>query len=89
VNLDMTDDDHLLKQAMMTAHDYMHSAVTDIDECFGRGYAEKNPNFVAAYMHVAARDFDTAMRVKYGPPDTHLPDALNEIANAIRAVAKK
>jgi hypothetical protein len=62
----MTSDDNLLRQAHMTAHDYMMYAKSDIDELFGNDFAAKHPELVAAYMQVAARDFDTAMRTKYG-----------------------
>jgi len=47
----------LLKQASMTAHTYMHSAIKDIDDCFGKGYAEAHPELVGTYMQVAAIDY--------------------------------
>ncbi len=49
--------DTLMKQAMMTAHDYMNHARFDIDEMFGDGFARNNPSLVAAYMQTAAIDF--------------------------------
>jgi hypothetical protein len=49
--------DDLMKQAMMTAHDYMSHARFDIDEMFGEGFARANPSLVAAYMQTAALDF--------------------------------
>jgi len=47
----------LMKQAMMTAHDYMYDARYEIDKMFGEGYAAKNPALVAAYMQTAALDY--------------------------------
>lgn len=52
----------LLRQAPMTAHDYMFHALKDIDELFGDGYAAKNPELVGVYMKVCAMDYDTATR---------------------------
>lgn len=49
--------DDLMKQAMMTAHDYMVHAIHDIDEKLGSGYAQAHPELVAAYMQAAALDF--------------------------------
>jgi len=51
----------LLKQASMTAHDYMHAAVRNINEFYGDGYAEKNPVLVGAFMQTAAHDFGMAV----------------------------
>lgn len=50
-----------VRQAGMTAHDYLVRAKSDIDEVFGEGYAKKNPCLVAAYMQVACADFSTAI----------------------------
>lgn len=49
--------DTLMRQASMTACDYMIHAVEDIDRIFGEGYAAKNPELVAAYINTAAIDF--------------------------------
>lgn len=49
----------LMRQAHMTAHDYMIQAVDDIDNKFGKGFAAKNPQLIAAYMNTAAVDFAT------------------------------
>jgi hypothetical protein len=58
------DYDTLLRQASMTAHDYMMNAKSDIDEMFGAGYAAKHPELVAAYMQTAARDLHTSTIAK-------------------------
>lgn len=47
----------LMKQAAMTAHDYMIDAVAAIDKKFGEGYARAHPELIAAYMQTAALDF--------------------------------
>jgi hypothetical protein len=53
----------LLRQAPMTAHDYMMHAISDIDELLGKGYAAKHPELIAAYMQTAAIDFATGIAV--------------------------
>jgi hypothetical protein len=53
--------DTLMRQAHMTAHDYMMYAKADIDELFGAGYAAQHTDLVAAYMTTAAADFHTAI----------------------------
>ena len=44
--------DTLLRQASLTAEEYMTEAIERIDKSFGQGYAKKNPNLVAAFMKV-------------------------------------
>jgi len=51
----------LMRQAQMTAHDYMHSAKNDAGELFGAGFAIRHPELVAAYMQTAAMDFGAAV----------------------------
>lgn len=70
----MLDASQAMKQAMMTAHDYMNSARYDIDKMFGEGYAAKNPALVAAYMQTAAIDYAAS----YGLDQISV--ALNRIA---------
>ena len=52
--------DELMQQASMTADAYLRVAKQRIDAAFGRGYAAKHPDLVAAFMATAARDFQTA-----------------------------
>jgi hypothetical protein len=59
--------DDLMRQAQMTAHDYMLGASTDIDRVFGEGVARKHPELVAAYIQTAALDFGAAI---YCPANT-------------------
>ena len=61
--------DTLLKQASDTAQAYMIRAKYDINEQFGEGYAKDHPELVAAYMKVAAMDFQTMAKVKIAEGD--------------------
>jgi hypothetical protein len=61
--------DTLMRQAMMTAADYLADAVRSIDAEFGAGYAKQNPALVAAYMQTAAADYAatvTAQQIRAG-----------------------
>lgn len=51
----------LLRQAPMTADEYMTKAIRDIDELLGKGYAKQHPELIATYMQTAAIDFGTAI----------------------------
>jgi hypothetical protein len=52
----------LMKQATMTAHDYLLKAVRDIDEVLGdHDSAINHPALIAAYMQIAATDLGTAV----------------------------
>jgi hypothetical protein len=55
----------LMHQARLTAHDYMNSAHDCVEQTFGDGFCEKNPDaasrLIAGYMTTAAMDFGTAI----------------------------
>jgi len=51
----------LLRQAPMTAHDYMMKAISDIDELLGEGYAKKHPELIGAYMQTASIDYGASI----------------------------
>jgi hypothetical protein len=70
--------DLLFRQASMTAHDYFHAAIHDIDEKFGDGYAKSHPELVGAFMRTCAADFAATW--------TH--DVLEEIESALGRVAE-
>jgi hypothetical protein len=76
----MTDADTLMRQAHMTAHDYMLNARVDIDSIFGAGYAKAHPELVAAYMQTAVRDFHTTFTVHSQQTLVH---AIDRIADAL------
>lgn len=73
--------DTLLRQASMTASDYMRHARSEIDKVFGEGYAEKNPVLVAAFMQTAAADFGATSTQKV------IGEALEEISSSLRDIA--
>jgi hypothetical protein len=62
---------------LMTAHDYMLAAKVDIENLFGREYAVKHSELVAAYMHVVAYDLRTMLEDQ-DREETPLPDDLFE-----------
>jgi hypothetical protein len=70
-----------MRQASMTAHDYMRAAKTEIDKVFGDGYATKNPALVGAFIQTCAADYGAAIQAKI------LGGALLEVANSLRVVA--
>jgi hypothetical protein len=72
----------LLKQAGMTAADYLSDAVRHIDKTFGDGYAKANPLLVAEFMRVAGNDFNTASAVKV------MSAALRELAFNVERIAE-
>lgn len=47
----------MMRQAGMTATDYMSDAVDEIDRKFGEGYAATHPELVGAFMQTAASDY--------------------------------
>jgi hypothetical protein len=51
----------LLRQAPMTANEYLLSAVDHIDEKLGKGYAKAHPELIAAFMQASAVDLGTAV----------------------------
>jgi hypothetical protein len=54
----------LLRQASMTANEYLRNAITDIDDRLGKGYAKADPELIAAYMQTAALDMAAATIAK-------------------------
>jgi hypothetical protein len=87
-----------MRQAPMTAHDYLLSAVHDIDEVLGKGYARAHPELMAAFIQTAALDFGAAVIARaieglaeplrsdhplQGETLDGLESALNAIADAI------
>jgi hypothetical protein len=51
----------LMRQAWMTAEDYLHYAIEGIDKYLGDGYAKRHPELIAAYMRTAAADFQAGV----------------------------
>lgn len=55
----MLSDEQLMHQAADTTQFYMTTARRRIDELFGEGYAEKNPQLIGDFMKSAAIDLAT------------------------------
>ena len=53
--------DELMKQAVMTAQDYLAYGVEKIDRIFDGGYAKEHPELVGAFIQTCAADFHTTM----------------------------
>jgi hypothetical protein len=68
----------LLRQAPMTACEYMRCAIHDIDTTFGKGYAKAHPELIAAYMQTASVDMAGAVIARA------IDRAVREVAEAIR-----
>ena len=71
--------DTLFKQAPMTAHSYLINAINDLDEQFGKGYAQAHPELVAAYMNVCNHEFGNSALI------IAIQEATTEIAAALEA----
>ncbi len=50
----------LMRQAGMTAAEYLSKAVDEIDSQFGEGFSKSHPDLVGAFMRTAALDFASA-----------------------------
>lgn len=61
----------------MTAHEHLLQCRKILDEQFGEGYAEQNPQLLAAMIQASAQDFHSAMLIK------HLELELGRIHEAI------
>jgi hypothetical protein len=70
--------DTLLRQAPMTAEEYLRAAVRSIDEQFEKGYAQKHPELVAAFMQVCVKDMGTSTLV------VAIQEAASQIAQALQ-----
>lgn len=63
--MSITADYHtLMRQASMTAAEYMSEGADKIDAMFGDGYAKKHPELLAAFMTAAALDYGAAAITK-------------------------
>jgi hypothetical protein len=68
-----------MRQAQMTADDYMRGAINYIDGQLGEGYAKKHPELIGAFMRTCAADYDTVL----------LSTALGEdIVHALRLISR-
>ena len=51
----------LLRQAPMTANEYLLSAIDHIDQALGKGYAKAHPELIGAFMQASAMDLGAAV----------------------------
>lgn len=78
------DFDTLMRQASMTATDYLSAACTAIDDQFGEGHAKANPALVASFMQVAASDFNTSCTAKvFGAAIKNIGWSLDNLADKL------
>lgn len=74
----------LMRQAVMTACDYMANAIQDIDYRLGDGYAADHPELIAAYMKTAAQDYQSGvMYAAFNDLLTRLDETVQGIVSAI------
>lgn len=71
----------IMKQAGMTAHDYMLKAIESIDKQMGSGYSKAHPELVASFMQTCALDYMTVILSQT------LQEAATDIGNAIEQAA--
>ena len=74
--------DTIIRQASLTAEEYMRAAVSSIDEQFGNGFAKANPVLVAAFMNAAALDGAAMVQAKVN--GAALQDLANEVGSLQR-----
>lgn len=53
--------DTLLRQGPMTTHDILYKIVNTVDECFGEGYSDKNPQLVGQLVQASIFDLGAAV----------------------------
>lgn len=56
--------DLLVEDSVDHASVFLREAVKKIDTVFGKGYAKKNPNLVAAFMQCAVTELTAAVRAQ-------------------------
>jgi len=75
------DSQTLLRQAPMTANEYLISAIDHIDNQLGKGYAAKHPELIAAFMQTSAFDLGAAVVAR---AIEGITPAIESVAEAIR-----
>ena len=87
--------DQLMKQATMTAHEYVLNARMDIDEQFGEGTAYEHPELVAVHIQVQVLDLGAAIisqQVRCGldllaETNARLANAVERLVDALPPIA--
>jgi hypothetical protein len=75
--------DGLMRQASMTADEYLWRAIEDIDKRLGKGYAKAHPELIAAYMQAASTDCAGAIIAQ------QVRAGLDRIAEQIQAASEQ
>ena len=75
----------LLRQAPMTADEYLHSAIDCIDERLGKGYAKQHPELIGAFMQAAAIDLGTAVIARAIESLGAVADAISGLDESLRS----
>lgn len=74
--------DALFQQAPMTAATYMKTAVREIDELFGEGFAKKHPELIGQFMMTSAIDLMTGTLGKIAQEELgNVSAALTDVAS--------
>jgi hypothetical protein len=73
----------LLRQAPMTANEYLLSAVDRIDQKLGKGYAKQHPELIAAFMQASAIDLGAAVIARAIESLAGISASLDQIAGAM------
>jgi hypothetical protein len=76
---------NLLRQAPMTANEYLLSAIDHIDYQLGTGYAKQHPELIAASMQTSAIDLGTAVIARAIESIGAVADAINEAHEVLRS----
>ena len=75
----------LMRQAPMTAGEYMDAAVLEIDKKFGKGYAKAHPELVGAFIQTAALDFGASVIARAIQDGLEPLDNLSSFPEAMRS----
>jgi hypothetical protein len=74
----------LLRQAPMTANEYLMSAIDHIDQQLGNDYAKQHPELIATFMQTSAIDLGTAVIARAVESlSNSLVGALNEMQESV------
>lgn len=81
--------DTLLRQASMTAAEYLDRAIDNIDNALGEGYAKKHPELIAAMIKTAAKDYGDSTSGKIHQQTTEaLVEATSKLAESLASIAE-
>ncbi|WP_143540151.1 hypothetical protein [Rhodovulum sulfidophilum] len=83
----------LMRQAPMTAEEYLHAAIDSIDKCFGEGFAKEHPELFSSFLNTCALDahtsFVTRTLEKVAGELGRQADAFGKISQGIEKLGNK